>query len=225
MEILNNLSKCNIFKNVPQNEIQALFSLVKYHVKTFQKDEVIAFRGSECSNLLILLEGEVKAEMQDFSGKVVKIEEFKTVVPLASGFLFSVKNQFPVDIIAQSQTKMLFLPKSSVMELCQKNPIILNAFLSEISNRVSFLSRRIWFISFKTIKQKLAHFLLEQKDNVKSIILPMSIKELADFFGVARPSLSRILIELAEERIIENNKGVITILDRNRLIEIADSEN
>lgn len=224
MEILNNLSKCIIFKKLSHDEIQSLFSSVKYHIKSYKKDEIIAFRGSECSQLLILLEGEVKAEMQDFSGKVVKIEEFNTVVALASGFLFSAKNQFPVDIVALNDTKILFLPKASVMELCQKSPIVLSSFLGDISNKVSFLSRRIWFISFKTIKQKLAHFILEQKDNSKTVILPMSIKELADFFGVARPSLSRVLIELAEDKVIENTKGVITILDREKLINIADSE-
>jgi len=52
--------------------------------------------------------------------------------------------------------------------------------------------------------------------------LPLSQKELAEFFGVARPSLARALGELEKEEIITVNRREIQIIDRNRLIKIIE---
>ena len=56
------------------------------------------------------------------------------------------------------------------------------------------------------------------KDNMKSIELPLSQKELAEFFGVARPSLARALGELEKEGIIEVKRREIKIIDRRKNI-------
>ena len=83
-----------------------------------------------------------------------------------------------------------------------------------ISNRSQFLSEKIKFLNFKTIKGKLAHFILQKAENEKTtIILDMTQNDLADFFGVARPSVSRALGELEQEGFIEAAGKNIRILE------------
>jgi CRP/FNR family transcriptional regulator, dissimilatory nitrate respiration regulator len=47
----------------------------------------------------------------------------------------------------------------------------------------------------------------------------MTQNSLADFFGVARPSVARALGEMEEEGVLDVKAGRITILDRKRLAD------
>jgi CRP-like cAMP-binding protein len=77
-------------------------------------------------------------------------------------------------------------------------------------------------LSFKTLKGKLAHYLMDLDRHQKQtgeILIPRTQEELAELFGVARPSLSRTLRELHHQGIIEANGRKVTIIDRNALLE------
>jgi CRP-like cAMP-binding protein len=75
-------------------------------------------------------------------------------------------------------------------------------------------------LNFKTIKGKLAQLILQKASKDKdSLILDMTQNSLADFFGVARPSVARALGEMEEEGILDVKAGRIKILDRKRLAE------
>jgi len=100
-------------------------------------------------------------------------------------------------------------------------PNFMHQFLTHNANRTQFLTNRLQLHSIKTIKGKIAHFLLEQADlQGNPFKINRNQTELADFFGVARPSLARSLSEMVEEKIILLNKKEYTILDKNKLKEL-----
>jgi CRP-like cAMP-binding protein len=78
------------------------------------------------------------------------------------------------------------------------------------ANRTHFLAERLKFLSTKTIKGKLAQYILEKSNNM-DFMLDMNQTDLAEYFGVARPSLSRSLSEMINEEIIslKGKKGKI----------------
>ena len=49
----------------------------------------------------------------------------------------------------------------------------------------------------------------------------MSIEELAQYFGVARPSLSRVIADMQAEGLIEKDKNIYTILDLSALYHLT----
>lgn len=217
------LSNCPLFKGISPDEIEQLISNVPFQLKDYQNEAHIASRSDECKSLMILVKGSVRGEMLDYSGKVLKVEDIFAPRPIASAFLFGQNNRYPVDVIANAEVTLLNLPKESVLRLFQTNGLFLKNYLNAISNRAQFLSQRIWFLSFKTIKGKLAQYMLNLvKDNRNRIELPLSQKELAEFFGVARPSLARALGELEKEGIINVNRREIEIIDKKKLIEIIE---
>ena len=90
-----------------------------------------------------------------------------------------------------------------------------------ISSRAQFLSDRIKFLSFQTIKGKLASYYLGLiKGNATIIEVPDSQNSLADLFGVARPSLARAIRELHNDGIIEAKGKNITVLDKRALQQL-----
>lgn len=217
------LSTSPVFKGLSADRIEQLIGMVNHQIKKFSKEQVIASRQEECKSLMILIEGNVRGEMLDYSGKVLKVEDVFAPRPIAAAFLFGEKNRFPVDVIANTDVEILKIPKESVLKIFQENTQVLNNYLNSISNRAQFLSQRIWFLSFKTIKGKLAQYILNlaQPDKEK-IVMPLTQKELAEFFGVTRPSLARALGDMEKGGIIEVNRKEIKILDRNLLIDFIE---
>jgi CRP-like cAMP-binding protein len=180
---------------------------------------MIAISGEEITHQLIVLQGSVKGEMMDFSGKTIKIEDIPSPRPLAPAFLFGQKNIYPVNIVANMDVTMLAIPKASFVQMMQSNEYVLRNFLNIISNRAQFLSNKIKFLSFQSIKGKVAHYLLQKlksrPDHV--VILDKSQVQLAELFGVTRPSLGRAIREMDNEGIIEARAKEITILDKEKL--------
>lgn len=217
------LAKANIFNGIPADEIPMFLSQGNYTLKRYHKNEVIAYAGEPCDYLIILISGSLRAEMLDFSGKTLKVEDIIAPRAIASGFLFGKNNSFPVNVLVNEDVQILSIPKNSVLEHLKSNEIFLINFLNNISNYIHFLTQRIYFLSFKTIREKIAQYLLNISSvEKKLIVLPKSITELSEYFGVARPSLSRVLGDLEKDGIIIANRRKIQILDRKRLLRIVE---
>lgn len=214
------LSQTIIFKGLDPSIIESLFKSIIFRIKKYSRDEYVAYSNDICENLLILLEGSVRGDMTDFSGKTIKIENIYAPAPIATAFLFGKKNKFPVDVIANEKTTVLVLPKESLIRIFIKDDTVLKNYLDVISNRTQFLSNKIKFLSFKTIKEKLAHYILSQAGNDKlSVTLPETQTGLADYFGVTRPSLSRALLEMQRDGLILVKTKDITIVNKEKLVE------
>ena len=213
------LEYCPLFRGLQAEEIEQLFQRIQYQVKKYRVDELIAVSGEKIESQMIVIEGSVKGEMMDFTGKTIKIEDIHSPRPLAPAFLFGKNNKYPVNITANEKVTLLIIPRLSFVKMMQYNEEVLNNFLSIISNRAQFLSNKIKFLSFQSIKGKLAHYLLQQLEHKVSdvVVLDKSQVQLAELFGVARPSLGRAIKELDREGVIVSRAKEVRIVDRARL--------
>jgi len=212
------LVKSPLFQGIPDEECRALFSKIHYQVRKFEKDAVVVQGGEEVSNLFVVLSGSVRGDMIDYSGKTVKIEDIEAPRPLAAAFLFGKENKFPVTVTANKKAELLAIPVVEFLKLLQLNTRLLRNYLNSISTRAQFLSQKLNFLSFKTIKEKVAHFLLQQAgDLYHSFELKNTQQQLAELFGVTRPSLARVLGDMQNENLIKIEKKTVTLLDKERL--------
>ena len=213
-----NLNDCPICSTLKiENEDDFLMDL-KCSIKAYVKSNIIVRQGDVCDALYMLMSGSVKTEMITENGSLLGIEIITAPRPLAPAFLFSDNNHFPVDVIALEDVEIMRIPKDEILRLMMTNPDFMKQFLTHNSNRTQFLTNRLQLLSIKTIKGKLAHFLLEQVvDNNMSFTINRNQTELADFFGIDRPSLARSISEMVSEGLIQIDKKKYTILDINRL--------
>jgi CRP/FNR family transcriptional regulator, dissimilatory nitrate respiration regulator len=207
-----------IFAGLSEQELEEIFSKSHHFTKTFEVGDIAAFSGEPVNFLMIVLEGSVKGEMVDFSGKIIKIDDIRAPFPLASAFIFGKQNKFPVNVMANEKTKLLYIPKYDFMKMLQGDMRILQNFLNVISGHTQILANKLKFLSFKTIKGKIAQYILSLAGPDKDMVeLPLTQHDLAEQFGVARPSLARAIGEMAEDGILSVDRKVIRILDRRRL--------
>ena len=84
------------------------------------------------------------------------------------------------------------------------------------------LNKKIKSLSYQTIRQKVLNYILEEYKKQRSDIikLPLSKKKIAEQLGIPRPSLSRELICMKDEGLIEIDKDKIKIIDFARFEEV-----
>ena len=90
-------------------------------------------------------------------------------------------------------------------------------FLSYISNKVFYLSEKLRLVSLRSIRAKLSYFLLKESFGGNVLQLKISREDIARIFSVSRPALVKVMMEMAEEGVIEVNGREIRIIDRNKL--------
>lgn len=216
------LSQAPLFRGLTTDEIKKIISEFPHRIKKYKTGSLISQTGEPVNSLMVVINGTVKGEMVDYSGRVIKIEDIPAPGALASAFMFGNRNRFPVNVIAVSDTELLVIDKPDFLKLLMRNDKILVNFLNMISNRSQFLSEKIKFLNFKTIKGKLAHYILQKAGkNSLSILMDKTQNELAEFFGVARPSLARAIGELEEEGYLEAKGKNIRIIDKKGLADLT----
>ena len=72
-------------------------------------------------------------------------------------------------------------------------------------------------MSSTSLRQKIAKVLLQNVKEDGVVVLTMNREELADYLSVARPSLSRELMEMQSEGLIKLNRKVIHIVNQDEL--------
>lgn len=211
-----------IFRGIAENDIYSLITDANCRFRTYNEGSVIALRGEEISSLMIVLEGEVSGEMADLTGKVIKIEDVRAPMALAAAFIYGPGSRYPVNVIAKTNTNLLVIDRKDFMTLMQKDKRVLQNYLSVVCGKALFLSDRLHFMSFRTIKGKLAGYILSlPPSGTDTVIIDKTQQELADYFGVARPSLARTLAGMADEGLISILKKEIRIADRQALIALT----
>lgn len=208
-----------LFKDFDIEHINDIISDSDYAIKSYNKEDIIYIEDEKCSNLSIVLEGMVEIQKIDASGKVLTVAQFECGDNFGENLIFGDKNFYPMTVVSKSKSLVLHIPKPTVVKLCQDNAVFLNEFLRTLSNRAVNLSAKLKEVTLKTIRQKICEFLLSKYDITKSstINIGMSKKDWADKIGVQRPSLSRELIKMKEEGIIDYDKDTVIIKDIDSL--------
>ena len=210
-----------LFKGLEIEEINSLINCSSHQIKQFSNKEVLAFSGEKVEKAMILLDGKLQGEMVGLAGNSLKIEEIEPPQMVAAAFLYGSQSIFPVNLSAVADGKILIIYRNDFTQLLSSDQRVLNNFLNIISGKAQFLSRKITFLSLKTIKEKIAYYLLQYlKSGSEIIVITQSQKGLAEMLGVARPSLARTISEMEESQIIRWERNQVRILNHQLLGKI-----
>ena len=211
-----------LFRGITPERLFADLEEISFHTRSYKKGEILAQQGAVCNRLVILTKGSVRGEMIDYSGRLIKVEDIAAPRAIAPLFLFGEENRYPVEVTANEPTEVIELPKSSVLRLFRKNEQFLENYMNLSANYARTLSDKLFFMSFKTIRQKLASYLLRlyKQQQQTHITLDRSQQELSDYFGVSRPSLARELAHMQEDGLLIADRKHITILQKEELVRL-----
>lgn len=213
--LLEPFAKCLLFSGVESALLSQLLTGLKFSVREYAKDTLVANEEDSCTTLGIVLEGSVEAQKIYASGKILTLAKMGPGQMFGEVIVFTSTHRYPATIIAMEKSRILFIHRDEIVRLCSEYPLVLRNFMEFLSNRILMLNKRIRELSYVTIRQKIAGFLLEEykRTHSKTIVLTLSRESLALQMGIQRPSLSRELIKMREDGLIDFCKNRITILD------------
>lgn len=208
------LNNSPLFRGLSDDEIENLTCSVNFRVRFYHSGAVVALAGEEIMSLIIVLSGSVRGEMSDLAGRTMKIEDINPPQALAAAVLFGAVAKYPVTVTANTDSELLIINKSDYLAMMAGDRRILSNYLTFICNKAQFLSGRLRFHSFHTIRGKFANYLTSLPGASSGrVVIDRSQQELSDYFGVTRPSLSRVIGEMQEEGLISVERREVRLLD------------
>ncbi|MDV3428948.1 MAG: Crp/Fnr family transcriptional regulator [Bacillota bacterium] len=213
-----------LFKGLNEEKISEEIRRINYTVREYSKDEIIALEDSPCKSVAIVLEGEIELQKIYASGKIFILRKLQESEVFGEVVVFSDRNTYPATIVSSSKSKIMFLSKEGILKLCRIDEEFLNNFMKLMSSKVLTLNSKLKEMSFKNIREKTANFILEEykSQNSLKVKLKDSKQNIALNLGILRPSLSRELIKMREEGIINFDSRYIYILDLDRIYKILN---
>lgn len=217
----NILMSSNLFKEISLEEIEQLTQRYAYKIKNYSPKDVFALAGDRINELTIVLQGTLVTNMVSESGKYIQIDRLDKGRIVAPAMLFAEDNCYPVNVLPINDVLVFTMHKNVFLDVLNAHNKVLFNFIRIISDVNRFLTEKIHLVSLKSIRGKIAEYILrlaqEQESNT-IVNLNLSRQALADKFGVSRQALSRSLSELNEEGLINVQGKKITIINRERLL-------
>lgn len=203
-DLIDILSRTPIFQSCGKDALSRFLEDNHYRLRRKSSDVLISHMGDECSDVVMLIEGTVYTNMTGDDDKEVVIETIKGPLILAPAFIYGEDNRLPVNIIAKTDCTLLYIDKSSFLDLLSKDRNMMSAFIRILSDRCCRLTRRVHEDNLHSLKERVVEYLRinGRIDNIQWV---------SRIFGVARPSLSRVLSELINEGQIERISGCIVL--------------
>lgn len=216
------LQSLALFRSVDESTLASIAGHIGPTCRLITSGARIVERGTPMDALLLLLAGNAHAEIITGDGHAMIVESFRAPDVIATAMLFAPRPQFPVSLSADSDCTVAWLARNYLLELCQQHRGVLEALLADTGRRTAFLAARLRLTQFASLRQRIAVFIAEEKtrhaaDGAEYVHLTHTRQELAEMFGVARPSLSRELGRMAEDGLIELDGARIRVLDRGAL--------
>lgn len=220
-KVIEKIKKNEFFNGIDNDRAEKIISDLRHISKKYSKGQIIANEGEECNSLGLVIEGTIEVQRIYSSGKHIVLKRMESGEVFGEAIIFSKRNEYPATIIASSDSLISYLKKEDIIALCINEEIILKNFITLLSDKIFVLNRKIKTISFKSIRQKVVNFILEQVKEQESNIIKLKLNKenIASLLGIPRPSLSRALMKLRDDGIIEFDRNLIKVLHLQRLEE------
>lgn len=220
---MDSLAQVKLFDNIDIDELNKMLMCLKPTVVSFKKKEYIAIVENEFKGIGIIISGEIIVTKENVSGDRIIMSKLGKANMFGEIIAFSNNDKWPTTVIAETDCTVLFLPPNKITgncpNMCLGHRFLISNMLKIVSQKALELNKKVDYLTIKSIRAKISTFLLEQYKNTGKLTFMISLKrnELAQFLNMSRPSLSRELIKMKEEGIIDFYKSSFKIVDIEKL--------
>ena len=221
------LQKAPLLSSLSQSELQLLAARTVR--KIFSAGELLFSEGEPCNGLHIISHGRVRIFKTSVNGReqVLAVNvpgESIAEIPVFDG------GPYPASAVAIEDAEIAFVSRRDFNAYCLEHPEVALKVLSVVGGRLRRLVAIIEELSFTTIRQRLIATLLKlaQSQGVKTargieFQLPATHQELANQLGTVRELVSRNLMRLQAEGLLDVDARQIVVKDMKGLSALAEA--
>jgi len=221
--MLDILAAIPSFQGLSEDQLSEIKKIVVN--RHYTKGELIFSEGDHGDGFYVVAAGMVKIFKMSIEGKehIMRIvgpgESFGQVSVYAG-------RTFPAGAQAIAKSHLLFLPRSTFVDLITHNPSLALSMLASLSMRLREFTVHVERLALKEVPGRLAAYLIhlvdEQANEPELVSLNISKVQLASLLGTTPETLSRILSQMADSGLIEVKKRDIRIMDYAGLEALAE---
>lgn len=215
------LAKAPLFADLSPNELQMLAARTVR--KLFAAGELLFSEGEPCNGLHIIARGKVRIFKTSVNGREQVLAVNNAGDPVAELPVFD-GGAYPASASAIEDAEIAFISRRDFHAYCLEHPEVALKVLAQVGARLRRLVGIIEELSFTTIRQRLIAALvkLAQSEGKKTdrgieFLLPATHQELASQLGTVRELISRNLMRLQAEGLIEVEARHIVVKDMKGL--------
>lgn len=216
------LKKIELFDGISEDELKSILACLQPSIKKYEKSDIIVIEKEDMIGLGIILEGEIEISKDTLSGDRVIMSRLKKGDIFGEVSAFSTL-RWVATVTAYSNCTILFLPSQKIIGICSRvcegHKRLIQNMLQIVAKKALVLNNKVNILSLKNIRKKICSYLLQQYKINNTLIfnIPLKRQELAEYILVTRPSLSRELMKMKNEKIIDYHKNTFKILDLDKL--------
>ena len=190
--------------------------------RELRRGETVCRRGEHIDGVFALAYGLVKLTFG-------REDEEKVLRLVGPGETFGEEAVFldrpsPVEASALADSMIITIPTASLLALIERDPRFARAMIGSLSLRMQGLVADVEAGALQSGMQRVAGYLdsLAEPGCAQTIVhLPATKTIVAARLGITKETFSRLLHELAEQKIVAVCKRDVELLDRTRLAAIA----
>lgn len=210
------ISKTALFQGCQEKDIKQMAKHLNFKTVSYKKRDVI-FRVSDIvTEIGLVLSGSVQIEHNDFFGNKSILTIVDAGGVFAEAYACVPNEPLMIDVIANDDCEILFISVSKLFEPCSqcdsRNRLIQNLVLISAQKNLQLSKHNIHTTS-KTIRGRLMSYFSEQisAQDSNKITVPFDRQQLADYLNIDRSALSKELIKMKKDGLIEYHKNVFEI--------------
>ena len=207
-----------LFAGIDAGDFEGMLGCIGYHVKTYQKGEIIAFEEETINHVGVVLEGAVDMLKEDVWGNRTMLVRTYPQDIFGETFACGEDSLSVVTFAAALDCRVLFLSFCRVMHTCTHacrfHQQLIENMVRLIARKNLELMRKVEVISKKTLREKILAYLSiqSQSQGNRRFEIPLGRVEWAEYLNADRSALTRELAKMQEEGIIDYKKNFFEIL-------------
>lgn len=217
-QYINLLKNTYMFNGINESEIEGMLKCLNARTMLYKKNEYILRNGETVNSIGMVLEGLALVEKEDIWGNRTIISEISPGSLYAESYACLSKIPAEISVIASDNTTVMLFDIRRILTTCSSScgfhTKLIQNLLYTIAQKNVLLTKKMEYISKKTIKEKLLAYLSSEamKAGSPTFNIPFNRQELADFLSVDRSALSSEISRLQKKGIISCRKNAFTIL-------------
>ncbi len=212
------LKRTRLFSGVGEKEIEAMLSCLQARLCTYKKGEYVLRQGEHLDNILVLAEGKLHIQRDDYWGNRSIINIVSAGEMFGEAYAAPESGALMNDVLAVEDCAVIFFDVKRIITVCSAacrfhSMVVQNLFFA-IAEKNRKLVRKLTFMSKRTTREKLIAYLSEEAkaQNSSSFMIPFNRQQLADFLSVDRSAMSGELGRMRDEGLIEFDRNRFTLL-------------
>ena len=191
-------------------------------VRSVKKGTVLHTGDSDCTGLLLVRRGQLRAYILSDEGREITIYRlFERDICLFSASCIIRSIQFEVMIEAEKDAALWVIPADVYKQVMEESAPLAN-FTNEImAARFSEVMWLIEQIMWKSLDRRLAHFLLEESALEGTDTLKITHETIGRHMGTAREVVTRMLRYFQGEGLVKLSRGTVELTGREQLESLA----